>query len=98
MFHICLIHFISKVNKIDLAAAVGASLEVMRRDADLMRSDHQKKDKHGNNAIGPVVFAQVAGGSGVPGQGVSDVIDIVEAALRDAGIFTSSHKRSIDEA
>jgi hypothetical protein len=70
----------------------------MRRDADLMRSDHQKKDKHGNNAIGPVVFAQVAGGSGVPGQGVSDVIDIVEAALRDAGIFTSSHKRSIDEA
>jgi len=74
------------VNKIDLAAAVGASLEVMRRDADLMRSD-QQKDKHG-----PVVFAQVAGKGGVPGQGVSDIIDIVEASLRDAGIV--SHCKS----
>lgn len=86
------------INKIDLAAAVGASLEVMRRDADLMRSDRQKKDKHGNNTIGPVVFAQVAGRSGMPGQGVCDVIDIVEAALRDAGISTSGRDQSIDEA
>ncbi len=77
---------------------MGASLEVMRRDADLMRSDRQKKDKHGNNTIGPVVFAQVAGRSGMPGQGVCDVIDIVEAALRDAGISTSGRDQSIDEA
>ncbi|GAO02891.1 urease accessory protein UreG [Anaeromyxobacter sp. PSR-1] len=42
------------VNKTDLAPAVGADLEVMARDAARMRGD------------GPVVFAQVARGAGVP--------------------------------
>ncbi|WFD31468.1 hypothetical protein MSPP1_002504 [Malassezia sp. CBS 17886] len=41
------------INKIDLAEHVGASLEVMRRDADRMR-DH-----------GPTVFASVRNGVGV---------------------------------
>jgi urease accessory protein len=41
------------VNKTDLALHVGASLEVMRRDADMMRQG------------GPVVFAQVKHGLGV---------------------------------
>lgn len=42
-----------QVNKTDLADAVGSSLEVMRRDAALMRGQ------------GPVVFAQVKFGVGV---------------------------------
>lgn len=41
------------VNKIDLADAVGASIDVMKRDAKLMRGD------------GPVVFAQVKHDVGV---------------------------------
>lgn len=41
------------INKIDLADAIGASLETMRRDAALMRGD------------GPTVFAQVKHGPGV---------------------------------
>lgn len=42
------------VNKIDLADAVGADLDVMRRDAALMRGE------------GPTVFASVKGEVGVP--------------------------------
>jgi len=42
------------INKTDLAPAVGASLEVMRRDATRMRGE------------GPFVFAQVVNGVGVP--------------------------------
>lgn len=41
------------INKIDLAAAVGSDLDVMRRDAKLMRGD------------GPTVFAAVKNGVGV---------------------------------
>jgi Ni2+-binding GTPase involved in maturation of urease and hydrogenase len=41
------------INKVDLAEAVGASLDVMRRDAAVMRGD------------GPTVFAQVKNGPGV---------------------------------
>jgi len=41
------------VNKVDLAEAVGASIDVMRRDARVMRGD------------GPTVFAQVKHGPGV---------------------------------
>lgn len=41
------------INKTDLADAVGSSLEVMKRDATLMRGE------------GPVVFAQVKFGPGV---------------------------------
>jgi len=42
------------INKIDLAAAVGADLDVMKRDAGKMRGD------------GPTVFAAVKHGVGVP--------------------------------
>ncbi len=41
------------INKTDLAAAVGADLDVMKRDANLMRGG------------GPVIFAQVKHGEGV---------------------------------
>lgn len=41
------------INKVDLADAVGASIDIMRRDAGLMRGD------------GPTVFAQVKHGPGV---------------------------------
>ena len=41
------------INKTDLAPLVGASLEVMARDAKKMRGD------------GPVIFAQVVHGQGV---------------------------------
>ena len=41
------------VNKTDLADAVGSSLDIMRRDAALMRGQ------------GPVIFAQVKFGPGV---------------------------------
>jgi urease accessory protein len=41
------------VNKVDLAQAVGASIDIMRRDAKLMRGD------------GPVVFAEVKNDVGV---------------------------------
>ena len=42
------------INKTDLAAAVGADLDVMRRDADRMRD------------AGPTVFAAIKHGEGVP--------------------------------
>ena len=42
------------INKTDLAAAVGADLEVMERDAKRMRDG------------GPLVFAQIKHGGGVP--------------------------------
>jgi urease accessory protein len=42
------------INKIDLAPLVGASLEVMDRDARVMRG------------TGPTIFAQVTAGTGVP--------------------------------
>jgi urease accessory protein len=41
------------INKVDLADAVGASMEIMKRDANLMRDG------------GPVIFAQVKYGPGV---------------------------------
>eukprot|EP00980_Cylindrotheca_fusiformis_P026667 scaffold16856_cov78-Cylindrotheca_fusiformis.AAC.1 len=65
------------INKIDLADAVGADLDVMKRDADRMRTsssaasaslgceyndDDGKDDK---NAIGPTIFASVRKGTGI---------------------------------
>ena len=55
------------VNKTDLAPLVGADLDVMARDARLMRGD------------GPVVFAQVTRGLGVPA-----IVDQVVASWRRA--------------
>lgn len=45
------------INKIDLADAVGADLDVMRRDANMMRRSHADP-----NIIGPTVFASVRNG------------------------------------
>lgn len=47
------------INKIDLAEAVGADLDVMRKDADVMRSTSDE------NSIGPTVFASVRHGTAV---------------------------------
>lgn len=55
------------INKTDLAALVGADLEVMARDAGRMRGD------------GPVVFAEVINGAGVPA-----IVDRVVGAWRRA--------------
>jgi urease accessory protein len=55
------------INKVDLAPLVGASLEVMAHDAQRMRGG------------GPVVFAQVTAGVGVPA-----IADHIEAARRAA--------------
>ena len=55
------------VNKTDLAPLVGADLDIMARDARLMRGD------------GPVVFAQVTRGLGVPA-----IVDQVVASWRRA--------------
>jgi urease accessory protein len=57
------------INKTDLAPHVGASLEVMARDAAKMRGE------------GPVVFAQVVHGVGVP----AIVEAIVQARARAIG-------------
>lgn len=49
------------INKIDLAEAVGASLEVMERDASKMRSGVGG----GESDSGPTIFASVKNGDGV---------------------------------
>jgi hypothetical protein len=59
------------VNKTDLAALVGADLDVMARDARTMRGD------------GPVIFAQVIHGTGVP-QIVEHVVGAWQRALSAA--------------
>jgi urease accessory protein len=62
------------INKIDLAEAVGADLNVMRRDADTMRStyhthhghDHEDHDQREVElTTGPTVFASVRRGIGL---------------------------------
>ncbi|KAG7340806.1 urease accessory protein ureg [Nitzschia inconspicua] len=55
------------INKIDLAEAVGADLDVMRRDADTMRKAHgttttTSEHEHGAATSGPTVFASVRNG------------------------------------
>jgi urease accessory protein len=59
------------INKTDLAAHVGASLEVMARDAAAMRG------------VGPVVFAQALHGHGVPTV-VEHVLAALRAAAASA--------------
>jgi len=55
------------LQKTDLAEAVGASLEVMKRDAARMRGD------------GPTVFAQARENLG---EGVDEIISLVLAAWK----------------
>ncbi len=57
------------INKTDLATAVGASLDVMERDAKRMRGD------------GPFVFAQTRENLGV---GVEDIVDHILGAWSKA--------------
>ena len=62
------------INKIDLAEAVGASLEVMERDANNMRMG---MDMDGES--GPTVFASVKNGDGV-----QDIIQNILKGFEDA--------------
>ncbi|CAJ1383262.1 unnamed protein product [Effrenium voratum] len=55
------------INKVDLAVAVGADLEVMRRDAEKMRG------------AGPTIFAAVKHGKGVP-EIVGHILSALELA------------------
>ena len=64
------------INKIDLAEAVGASLEVMERDANNMRMGMDM-----DNESGPTVFASVKNGDGVQ--------DIIQNILKG---FDDAHK------
>ena len=57
------------INKTDLADAVGASLDVMKRDSKTMRGD------------GPTVFSQAREGLG---QGVDDIVNHVLNAWSSA--------------
>ena len=51
------------INKIDLAEAVGADLDVMRRDANLMR--RRQHGRQEDESSGPTIFASVKHGVGV---------------------------------
>lgn len=53
------------INKVDLAAAVGADLTVMRHDADRMRSSTNNNNGQ-SSPPGPTIFAAVRHGKGVP--------------------------------
>jgi len=70
------------INKIDLAEAVGASLEVMDRDASKMR-----KGMELDGESGPTVFASVKNGDGV-----DEIINNILKAFEDA------HKLAEDAA
>jgi hypothetical protein len=97
-----------QINKVDLAAAVGASLEVLRRDADLMRSGtgtgrgRGEGDRTGSGAVAPWVFAQVGGrasgdSAAAPagyGPGMDEIVQHVQAALERAGMQPSVQMRA----
>ena len=65
------------INKIDLAEAVGASLEVMERDATLMRKGGGSQ--HNDDESGPTVFASVKNGVCV-----DDIISHIMKGFGDA--------------
>jgi urease accessory protein len=52
------------INKIDLADAVGASLDVMERDARKMRK-RGRVSRNDDDQPGPTIFASVKNGKGV---------------------------------
>ena len=63
------------INKIDLAEAVGADLDVMRRDADRMRSSRGGA----GGVVGPTVFASVRHGTAM-----QEIHEFVVAAYQKA--------------
>lgn len=73
------------INKIDLAEAVGADLNVMKHDADVMRqSQHHKNGPE--PLVGPTVFASVRNGTSVD--------DIEDFILQQ---YASATQQSADE-
>lgn len=76
------------INKIDLAEAVGADLDVMRRDADMMRtssviaSSFSSSANEDTSIIGPTVFASVKHGT---------ALDDIEAFILDRYTEATNH-------
>jgi urease accessory protein len=75
------------INKIDLAEAVGASLEVMDRDARKMRKRGHGGSQSNANESGPTVFASVKNGTGV-----DDIISHILKGFDDARTLVESAK------
>ena len=76
------------INKIDLAEAVGASLDVMERDASKMRSSKStQKGSKGGGDSGPTVFASVKNGVGV-----DDIIQHIMKGYENAHRLVESAK------
>ena len=77
------------INKIDLAEAVGASLDVMERDASKMRSSKKgtQKGSTGGGESGPTVFASVKNGVGV-----DDIIEHIMKGYENAHRLVESAK------
>eukprot|EP00804_Cyclotella_cryptica_P001667 CCRYP_009055-RA/>CCRYP_009055-RA protein AED:0.16 eAED:-0.23 QI:0/-1/0/1/-1/1/1/0/337 len=76
------------INKIDLADAVGASLEVMERDARKMRKRGRGRIMVDNDSeSGPTVFASVKNGTGV-----DDIISHILKGFHDAHNTVKSSK------
>ena len=73
------------INKIDLAEAVGASLEVMERDATLMRKGGGSQ--HNDDESGPTVFASVKNSVCV-----DDIISHIMKGFGDAHALVESAK------
>ena len=80
------------INKVDLAAAVGADLNVMRHDADRMRSSTNNNNINNNvqsSPPGPTIFAAVKHGKGVP--------EICDFILQNYQIAMTLHHRDDHE-
>lgn len=73
------------INKIDLAEAVGASLDVMDRDASKMRKKRHGGAQNDGNESGPTIFASVKNGNGV-----NDIIGHILKSFDDAHALVES--------
>lgn len=74
------------INKIDLADAVGADLNVMRRDADKMRRPNKNPNNDDNgddDEVGPTVFASVRHGTALD--------EIEDFILKEYAKATTTH-------
>jgi urease accessory protein len=75
------------INKIDLAEAVGASLDIMDRDASKMRKKGHGGMQNDNDASGPTIFASVKNGTGV-----DDIISHILKSFDQAHMLVDSAK------
>lgn len=75
------------INKIDLAEAVGASLEVLDRDASKMRKKGHGGAQNSDDESGPTIFASVKNGTGM-----DDIISHILKSFDDAHELAKSVK------